>query len=356
MSTSTSQHSSSTSQHSSAHPPAVTVVIVHHRGFELLGRCLVALAASRGVRLQVVVVANDCREEIPRHPSLALHVVESSRPLGFSAANNLGVAWARRHLPPADHYLFLNDDTEVEPDAVALLAGDLEENPQWGVAGPLLVILGADDHLNSLGINVTRVAESWDEGIGRRLDEYGPLPDRREVLAVTGSALLMRAAAFDQVGGWTELYGYYLEDVDLCLKARRRGWGVINDPRARVRHALSATAADDFKRVSTWRNQVLLMSMHWPWRLIAQVAPRFVAREAAVLLRRLANGSHHDASLQARAWAGAARRLPLALAARRRGRRRAEWTHLLQPAGSVPVIRLPERVLAGAAQAGEAAR
>ncbi|HEX2253054.1 MAG TPA: glycosyltransferase family 2 protein, partial [Thermoanaerobaculia bacterium] len=288
----------------------MTVVIVHHRGVELLERCLAALAASRGARLEVVVVANDCREEIPRRGDLALHVVESQRPLGFSAANNLGVAWARRHLARADHYLFLNDDTEVEPEAVALLAGDLEENPAWGVAGPLLFILGASDHLNSLGINVTAVAECWDEGIGRRLDEYRPLPGRREVLAVTGSALMMRAAAFDAVGGWTELFGYYLEDVDLCLKARSRGWSVVNDPRARVGHALSATAANDFKRLSMWRNQLLLVAMHWPWRLLVRVAPRLAARELVVFLRRLANGSRGDAALQARAWAGAARRLP----------------------------------------------
>ena len=86
------------------------------------------------------------------------------------------------------------------------------------------MIEGARGDCNSLGLNVTRDGEAWDEGIGRLSTSGARFRRARPVLAVTGSALLVRRAAFEALGGWDELYGWYYEDVDLCLRARAAGW------------------------------------------------------------------------------------------------------------------------------------
>ena len=44
------------------------------------------------------------------------------------------------------------------------------------MTGPTLLILGADDHYNSLGINVTEDGWGWDEAIGLAVADYGPPP------------------------------------------------------------------------------------------------------------------------------------------------------------------------------------
>ena len=325
--------------------PEVCAVIVHHQGIDLLDRCLRSLLKSRDVDLQVVVVANACKEPLPSEPirDPRVHVIWSNQPLGFSGANNVGSRWAVDHLGAPKVFLFLNNDTEVEPHSVATLGEVLRCEPQCGIVGPCLRILGAEDYLNSLGLNVSEIGESWDEGIGKRLVDYGELPVRREVLAVTGSALMMRREAYEQAEGWTEFYSYYLEDIDLCLKARANGWAVINEPAATVHHAVSATAgkASDFKRLLIWRNQFLLLAVHWPWRLLLRVLPRLLAREIVSYAKRRSVGAHADARLQARAWRGALVNLPGALAKRfGRGDLR-EWVSFLKPAGSVPVIQLP---------------
>ncbi|MGD8440630.1 MAG: glycosyltransferase, partial [Holophagae bacterium] len=182
----------------------VHAVTIHHRGRDMLDVCLTSLLASRGVDLEVVVVLNGCDEELPgvAETSPRVHVVATEAPVGFSEANNVGTDWAMNHLGSADFYYFVNNDTRSEPDALATLVEAVTADEWVAAAGPTLLIDWAPDHLNSLGLNVTDDAWAWDEGIGISLADYGPLPDRRRVIAVTGSALLVSCDAHRQVGGW----------------------------------------------------------------------------------------------------------------------------------------------------------
>ena len=324
----------------------VCAVIVHHRGKRLLARCLDALLASSGVELEVVVVANACDEALPDQveSNPRVHLVASPRALGFSAANNLGAAWAGEHLPPVDCLLFINNDALVEPETLARLADELASGGNCGVVGPRLMIWGADEVINSLGLNLTRTGQAWDEGIGRSLDDYGPLVARRSVTAVTGAALMLRAPVFEELGGWEDLYAFYFEDIDLCLRARERGWEVVVVTNAVVHHAISATAArgSDMKLQLSWRNRFLLMLIHWPWKLLLVAGARTLRAELGLAWRRLRAGARADGVLQARSWLGAIKRWPAALAARRRRGADSSWTQELKPHGAVPVITLPE--------------
>ena len=324
--------------------PRVQAIVVHHEGRRLLESCLESLLQIEGVRLDVVIVANACPEPLPagvRSPRV--HVVVSPRSLGFGAANNLGLRWAAAELPAPDAFYFVNNDTFTEPRALETLCSELRSDPRCGVVGPRLRIQGSEHLLNSLGLNVSTLGEAWDEGIGRPAAECGDLVEPREALAVTGSALLVRAETLAEIGGWSELYSFYYEDVDLCLSARARGWTVMVVPRAIVDHAISATSdrISDFKRRLSWRNQLLLLAVHWPWSLLLEVSPRLVGGQCRSLLRRLRLRAYGDAWLQWQAWLGALRLLPAALLARRRRGGETGWTRLLRPAGSVPRIVLP---------------
>lgn len=306
----------------------------------MLDVCLRTLLSSIDVELEIVVVLNGCDEELPdvAHTSSRVHVVTADEPVGFSAANNLGVVWASGELDPPDYYYFINNDTRSEPDSLSLQVTALEDDERAAAAGPTLLIDWARDHLNSLGLKVTDDAWAWDEGIGIGLAEYGPLPDKRPVAAVTGSAILVDAKVHRQVDGWTELYDYYFEDIDLCLKIRGAGYEVIHVPTAVVGHHVSATMTleSDYKNYLFWRNRLLLALVHWPSSLLFRLA-RIVVVEEILRRPRSENG------LQRKALRGTLRKLPRALAARWKNRGKKDWTGYLVPRGSVPVITLPEK-------------
>lgn len=331
--------------------PRVRAVVIHHRNSELLDHCLRAVLASTGVELDVVLFENECREAlpdwVPGEPRV--HRVASPVTVGFGEANNRAVRWSRTHLPTVDAYFFLNNDAVVRADTVSRLAGVLDEKPDAAAAGPLLLIWGAEDHLNSLGLNLSTGGEAWDEGIGLPLASRLPLPERAEVLAVTGSAVLIRRSAFEKAGGWSQLFDFYMEDLDLCLRFRRQGRSVWLVPDAVAVHAVSATAGPDseFKLFLFWRNRWILMLLHWPWLRFLRAFPGLFRHELAAYRSRRRNLDAPAADRQRRAWLGALALLPRILAARLHHGRDKSWWNLLKPPGTVPVITLPEVVLRG---------
>lgn len=324
----------------------VCAVIVHHRGQELLAGCLRSLLASEGVDLEIVIVSNACREPMPDLVDTAegVHVVSSERPIGFSTANNLGAAWASDRLDPCDQLLFINNDTIVEPTAIRRLVEVLPAGSQRAIAGPRLMIWGGAGILNSLGLNITRTGEAWDEGIGRPLSEFEPLEPLLDVTAVTGAALMIRVDVFEELDGWEDLYFLYFEDIDLCLRARSHGYDVVVSTDAVIHHAISATVSrtSDLKRQLSWRNRFLLMLIHWPAAALAGASMRTARAELRLAWLRLRARAWADLKLQVRSWLGAVRRFPQALRARSANGSERSWVEGLAPHGSVPVIVLPE--------------
>jgi len=306
----------------------------------MLDVCLTTLLKSESVDLEVIVVLNGCDEELPAvaQASDRVHVISAEQPVGFSAANNLGTDWAEANLRRPDYYYFINNDTRSEVDSLALQAAALETDPEAAVVGPTLLIDWAPDYLNSLCLNVTEDAWGWDEGIGISIADYGALPDRRYVLAVTGSAILVDAAVHAEIGGWTVLYDYYFEDIDLCLKVRGAGYEVVHEPAAVVGHHVSATMTleSDFKVYLFYRNRLLVALVHWPLRMLAGLLRFAVVDE---ILRR----PKEETETRRKALFGALKKLPRALLARWRFRGRKDWVAMLRPQGSVPVITLPEK-------------
>lgn len=329
----------------------VRAIVIHPRNAELLDHCLRAVLASSEVELDVVLFENECTEPLPAwvYEEPRVHRVGSPVMLGFGEANNRAVAWSQAQLPPVDAYFFLNNDAVVRADTVSILATTLDERPGAAAAGPLMLIWGAEDHLNSLGLNLSTAGEAWDEGIGLPLAAHPPPREREEVLAVTGSAVLIRRSAFETAGGWSQLYHFYMEDLDLCLRFRRHGLSVWLVPQAVVAHAVSATAGpnSEFKLFLFWRNRLILMFLHWPWRRLLRWLPELLRQEIATYRLRRANRDAVAADRQRRAWGSALALVPRILVQRLRHGRDVSWWALLKAPGTVPVIRLPEVVMRG---------
>ncbi len=116
--------------------PDLSVIIVSYNTCDLLRNCLLSLRASAGLSLEIIVVDNASsdgsaamvRDEFPEARLLA-----QSLNTWYCGGNNIGARAAK-----ADYALLLNPDTEVAPDALALMLRFLRANPEYaGVSGQL---------------------------------------------------------------------------------------------------------------------------------------------------------------------------------------------------------------------------
>lgn len=221
----------------------LSIIIVNYNSADLLEDCLNSLRyLSETESFEIIVYDNgDFEPQFENIKGLfpkAVYLEENNK-ISYAAANNKAAQKAT-----GETLLFLNPDTIVKGKAVESLLNFLESKPECGAVGPRLIN----------GNNVVEFSYAKDPSI---LSEFllkylrrlpSPLRHKifrtdktKEVDAITGAALMIRRKAFDEAGGFDEEYPLYLEDFDLCLKIRRKGWKIYFFHEAEIVHFLGAT-------------------------------------------------------------------------------------------------------------------
>ncbi|MES1240688.1 MAG: glycosyltransferase [Acidobacteriota bacterium] len=234
--------------------PRVSILIVTARQPRLLARCLESLArCGSAVPFETIVLLNDALPEVEalvRERVSGATVIASSVPLGLAGGSNRARAAARGEL-----LLLFHDDAEAEPGWLDALVETMDAHPEAGAVGSRM--LNLDGSPQSQG-NVL-----WSDGSAVSLGGLASLlPASETTLAVDycgSSSLLIRAAAWDAIGGADErFYPAYYVDVDLCLGVWTLGQAVLCTPASRVRHVKSASTEPRFRGLLFRRNQALL--------------------------------------------------------------------------------------------------
>ncbi|MCW2539773.1 MAG: glycosyl transferase family 2 [Frankiales bacterium] len=212
--------------------PLVSIVIPVHGKWSYTQQCLRSIAgAFISVPFEVIVVddasPDNSAARIAECPGVRL--VSTGTNLGFVGACNLGAASARAAL-----IMFLNNDTEVLPDAVERLVETANSDDRIGLVGAKLIY--PDGSLQEAGGIIWSDASGWN--YGRNGDSNDPAVNvLRDVDYVSGAAILVRRDLFEQVGGFDRRYApAYYEDADLAFAIRATGHRVIVQPRAVVVH------------------------------------------------------------------------------------------------------------------------
>jgi GT2 family glycosyltransferase len=253
--------------------PAVDVVLVNWNTGRCLAACLSSLGRTEGVDLrQVVVVDNgsddDSLDGLPEGLPLVLVRNEDNR--GFAAGCNQGAA-----LGDAEHVLFLNPDTEVRPDTIAVAVAALADRPEEGRAicgGRLVRPDGSPaisaSHFPTLGNVVAGVLRLSGRvpGLAPRHLDPRDLERSRTVDQVIGAFFLVRRDVFAALDGFDERYFVYYEEVDLCRRALARGWTAYHERDAQLMHVenVSARRAGGHALFYSLRSRTIYARTHWP--------------------------------------------------------------------------------------------
>ena len=218
----------------------VSAIVVSHGHREELARALSALLPQVD---EAVVIAN-----VPGSApadALGARVVEQPRPLSFAANVNAGAAATSGEL-----LLVANPDTVAEPGAVAALRDFTAAHPRCGAVGPQM--LDPDGRWQpsrrrfpTVGGTLVRRSplRRVFPPLERQRDHY--LLDERPSEPVPadwmlGGFLMIRRAAFDEVGGFDEGFRMYGEEIDFCYRLAEAGWERWYVPAAVVRHRWDA--------------------------------------------------------------------------------------------------------------------
>jgi GT2 family glycosyltransferase len=222
--------------------PLVWVIVVNWNGREITLDCLDSLHHSTYRNRHVLVVDNastdGSAESIRKlHPDVEVLALSENR--RFSGGNNAGIRHALEH--GAEALLLLNNDTTVDPGYLEPLLECLFSDPSIGIVAPKIYYHSQPDRLWYAGGSISFWTGSM-KHVGIREYDNGQHDTPGETDYATGCCFLTRRELVAEIGLLDESYYMYTEDADWCMRARRAGYRVVYEPRARVWHRLSVSA------------------------------------------------------------------------------------------------------------------
>jgi GT2 family glycosyltransferase len=194
----------------------ISVVIVQYNHPDLTKRAVETLRLHQRGELEIIVVDNGSPAAGVRAATEQITgctVIFNSANAGFGAANNRGARASH-----GEFLLFLNNDTLVRTEILSQIESHFAGSPSCGAAG--LQLLNAD---GTVQYSTGKFPTVWSEW---RMSRRHNLYKREDTVRrdwVSGAAMVVRRAVFEEVGGFDERYFMYFEDVDLCARIRGAG-------------------------------------------------------------------------------------------------------------------------------------
>ena len=221
----------------------VVILSMGNRPVEL-GAAIESAVNQVGVTAEVVVVANGIASGELGLPAVrGVRFVELPRNAGIPGGRNAGVA-----AMTAPVVAFLDDDAAfIDTTVLARAVDRFRAEPRLGVVALRIVDEGG------------RTARRHVPRIGARDPaRSGP------VTAFLGGAVVVRTTAFRDVGGYSEMFTYAMEETDIALRLVDHSWEIVYDGTPAVFHPATEPSRHPGAAERTMRNRVWLAHRNLP--------------------------------------------------------------------------------------------
>ena len=269
--------------------PRVSVIIPHWNGIEILEPCLNSLAAATYENLEVVVVDNasiDGSVTFIQTHFPDVKIIQNDENLGFAGGCNVGLREV-----DSDYSLILNNDTTHDPGWIEPLVERMESDSRVAAVQPKIMSAqnpevfdyagGVGGLLDILGFPYAlgRIFTTTEQD-----DGYYDAP--QDIFWASGTALLLRRTALDDVGLFDEDFFAHMEEIDLCWRLQNADWRVVNAPSSKILHHSGWTLPPDRyqKKYLNHRNNLIMIIKNYPFPYLAALLPARIALEGVAFI------------------------------------------------------------------------
>ena len=199
--------------------PLVSCIVLTHNSAAYIKKCLEALKNISYPSVEILVVDNNSTDSTLKILSkFSNSVTIFSRDVndGYAGGHSFGIKKAK------GYYLFLlNPDTIVTKNFLQPLVRKLQRNKMIAACQPIVYLMSSKKIINLTGKVTHFLGLDW-------LRDYQEVKARKsgEIISISGSGILLRKSALDQVGGFDHEYFMYYEDSDLSWRLRITGYSL----------------------------------------------------------------------------------------------------------------------------------
>lgn len=223
----------------------VYIILINYNGWKDTISCVKSIQKNeKNANYKIVVVDNASTdgsvEKLRKVKDIIL--IESKENLGFAKGNNLGITYAIEH--EASYIMLLNNDTEIEENAISILKEKLKEDSSLGAIGSRIMYYDNRELIQYCGGHF-----NWKRGITvhdyfkKSIEEVNDKFFYTEF--ITGCSLMIKTSIIKKIGMLPEEYFMYFEDADFCVKIKENNYklGVCTD--SIIYHKVSASSGGE---------------------------------------------------------------------------------------------------------------
>lgn len=236
----------------------LSIIIITKDTKDLVKELLVSIEKDLSIKPylnEIVIVDNgskDGTDRLVRDGFAGVKYIRNDFNLGFARAANQGIDHCF-----SEFVLLLNSDTSLIEGEIKRMLDVMIENKDIAIVGPQLCY---PDLITQRSFAL--VPSLLLEVIPRAIFEYALLkgksrPSKKgtphwihpyDVPSIIGAAMMLRREVIQALGGLDERFFFFLEETDLCVRAREMGYRVVLYPGARVIHHQGGTVRKDWIR------------------------------------------------------------------------------------------------------------
>ncbi len=252
----------------------VVTSVVTYNNEKIISQVLDSIIKSKtACEVEVVVVDNNSSDktvEIVKENFPSVKVIRNKNNLGYGAGHNKAI-----NSTTSKYHMIINPDITFDETFIQDAINYMEKNPEVvlfnpdirDVNGERKFPVKAEPHLHYI---IPRVFKWNNPLFNRWRDEYTYKSKFREkpfeVEVCSGSFMVCRKDALDDVGGFDERFFLYYEDFDLSKMLKKKGKIVCN-PTIAVVHVGARAAHHSKKARRLMINSLVAFYKKWGWKL-----------------------------------------------------------------------------------------
>ena len=253
--------------------PLISIIIPNKDHTDDLEVCLKSLYEKSSYKnFEVIIVENNSTEketfeyyEVLSQKHSNIKIVTWEGNFNYSAINNFGVNYAK-----GEYILLLNNDVEILNDNCLEEMLMFAQRKDVGAVGAKLYY--SDDTVQHAGVilGLGGTAGHAHKHFNRTHPGYMARASIAQNLsACTAACLMMRRDVFDEVGGLDESFAVAFNDVDLCMKIRKKGYLIVFTPYAELYHYESKSRGNDStpEKLERFRGEIDRFKEKWQKQL-----------------------------------------------------------------------------------------
>ena len=242
--------------------PLISIVIPVYNAFKELTELLMSIEKYTVLKNYEVLILDDASEDSRIERTLADHnsikYIKNIKNRGFVKSVNRAVSEVN-----GKYILLLNSDIQLLNDISSILLERLSKNKNIALCGPK--ILFPDGKLQEAGCLIHSNCQTEMTGFGDDPND-GRYSFDRYVDYISGACWMFEKSLFKELGGLdTEYSPAYVEDVDFCTGAVKRGKKILYVSDALIMHHLSISSqslSNSYKIYHSAKNKKRFIQKH----------------------------------------------------------------------------------------------